>query len=113
MKFAVALATAAGLTMLSGVAQAAPLTTLGDVLSTYNVMVFGNMGTAANPYSSDSHGPVAVGGDAYFRDFTIAEDTNHGVNALTVGGNLNQLRAQDGGNVFVGGNADFHKCDAD
>jgi choice-of-anchor A domain-containing protein len=66
------------------------------------------MGSAANPYASDSEGPVAVGGNAYFQDFTVAAVTNHGVNALTVGGNLSQLRAQDGGNVFVGGNADFH-----
>jgi choice-of-anchor A domain-containing protein len=89
-------------------AAAAPLVVLGGVLSTYGVVTFGDMGSATNPYSSDSQGPVAVGGNAYFQDFTVAGVTNNGVNALTVGGNLTQLRAQVGGNVFVGGNADFH-----
>lgn len=88
--------------------MAAPFDVLGGVLGTYNVFTFGDMGSAANPYASDAQGAVAVGGNAYFQDFTVAGVTNHGVNALTVRGNLNQLRAQDGGNVFVGGNADFH-----
>ena len=107
LKIAVAFGLLA-ITFAARPAAANALTYLDDVLSTYNVFVFGNMGTAANPYSSDSQGPVAVGGNAYLQDFTVAGVTNNGVNALTVGGNLNQLRATDGGNVFVGGNADFH-----
>jgi len=99
---------ALAMTALATPAAADPIGILADVLATYNVVTFGDLGSAANPYSSDSQGPVAVGGNAYLQDFTVAGITNNGVNALTVAGNLNQLRAQDGGNVFVGGNADFH-----
>jgi choice-of-anchor A domain-containing protein len=108
MKFVSLAAAVAMLGLTTQAAHAAPIDTLEAVLSTYNAMIFGNMGSAANPYGSDSEGAVAVGGNAYLRDFTVASVSNHGANALTVGGNLNQLRAEDHGNVFVGGNADFH-----
>ncbi|HUN50196.1 MAG TPA: choice-of-anchor A family protein [Candidatus Sulfotelmatobacter sp.] len=81
--------------------------TLDTILGTYNVYLSGNMGSAANPYTSDSQGPMAIGGNAYLRSFSTASNTTNGVAALTVGGNLTEQSGTINGNAFVGGTASF------
>src|SRR5438132_5284958 len=100
-----------GASMLAAPAAANPLVALDQTLATYNVFTFGDFGSATNPYSADSQGSMAVGGNAYFQDFNVAANTNHGVNALTVGGDLTETRVANHGNVFVGGNANFPVVD--
>ena len=88
-------------------AKATPMQTLDSILTTYNVYLSGNMGSAANPYTSDSQGPRAVGGNAFLRSFSTASSTANGVAALTVGGNLTEQSGTINGNAFVGGTASF------
>jgi len=88
-------------------AEATPMQTLDTILGTYNVYLSGNMGSAANPYTSDSQGPMAIGGNAYLRSFSTASNTTNGVAALTVGGNLTEQSGTINGNAFVGGTASF------
>ncbi len=68
----------------------------------YNVFVFGDMNQ-----SSDSEGRVAVGGNATFTNFGIADrlsNSNGTDTRLVVGGNLNYNGGQIfGGNAVVGG----------
>jgi len=88
-------------------AQATPMDTLSDVLSSYNVFLSGNMGSSANPYTSSSQGAIAVGGDAYFRSFGLATQVGQGGDGLIVGGNLTFQSGTVHGNALVGGNATF------
>lgn len=88
-------------------AAAGPIDTLASVLQTYNVYVSGNLGSAAQPYTSDSEGAIAVGGDAYFRSFATAVSTTHGAPALTVGGSLGYEAGTIHGDAWVGGTPSF------
>ncbi|MEA5514572.1 collagen-binding domain-containing protein [Nodularia sp. UHCC 0506] len=73
------------------------------IAQNYNVFVFGDMNQ-----SSDSEGRVAVGGDATFTNFGIADrlSNSHGTDTrLVVGGDLTYDGGQIfGGNAVVGGN---------
>ena len=102
----------AGAIAVSALASALParaeaIVTLASIASHYNVFILGNMGSAASPYTSDSEGPMAVGGDLYLQDFTTAATSTNGGPALVVGGNMTETRGTINGNVFIGGNANF------
>jgi choice-of-anchor A domain-containing protein len=88
-------------------AQAGPIEVLGAITGQYNVFVLGNMGSQASPYTSDSQGPMAVGGNLYLMDFTTASNTTNGGPALIVGGNMMETRGTIRGNAYIGGNANF------
>jgi choice-of-anchor A domain-containing protein len=102
-----AVITGAALCLPLAGAEATPMQTLDTVLTTYNVYLAGNMGSAANPYTSDSQAPMAIGGNAFLRSFSTASTTTNGVAALTVGGNLTEQSGTINGNTFVGGTASF------
>lgn len=88
-------------------AAATPMDTLATIAGTYNVYVSGNLGSAAQPYTSDSEGAMAVGGNAFFRSFAVGGVNTHGAPALTVGGNLTYEAGTIHGDAWVGGNASF------
>jgi len=94
-------------------AAASPLTVLGDILSTYGVFTFGDMGSSANPYSSDSEGPVAVGGNAFVGGNADFHDGSEGgatiFGTLTVNGTLINPPTQYVGAPLTGPNpVDFN-----
>lgn len=88
-------------------ARAEAIVTLAAIAGHYNVFVLGSMGAAASPYTSDSDGPMAVGGNLFLQDFAVASSSANGGPALVVGGNVTQTRGTINGAVFVGGNANF------
>jgi choice-of-anchor A domain-containing protein len=91
------------MTLLAGGLMPAQAYDLGPATK-YNVFVFGDMNQ-----SSDSEGRVAVGGNATFSNFGIADrlQTTDGPN-LVVGGNLNYQGGQVfGGNAVYGGSANI------
>jgi len=88
-------------------AHAGPLDTLAQIAGHYNVFVLGDMGSATNPYTSDSEGAMAVGGNLWLQDFTTAADSTYGGTALVVGGNLWETRGEIRGDAYVGGSANF------
>ncbi|WP_427162513.1 choice-of-anchor A family protein [Aliinostoc sp. HNIBRCY26] len=90
-----------GTLAITGFIQPAMAVNLG-IAQDYNVFVFGNMNQ-----SSDSEGRVAVGGNATFTNFGIADrltNSNGTDTRLVVGGNLTYNNGQIfGGNAVVGG----------
>lgn len=87
--------------------RAEAIVTLAAIAGQYNVFVLGSMGTSGSPYTSDSEGPMAVGGNLFLQDFTVASSSANGGPALVVGGNVTQTRGTINGAVFIGGNANF------
>ncbi|TVP54975.1 MAG: choice-of-anchor A family protein [Nodularia sp. (in: Bacteria)] len=91
-----------GTIAITSVIQPAIAANLG-IAQDYNVFVFGDMNQ-----SSDSEGRVAVGGNATFTNFGIADrlsNSNGTDTRLVVGGDLNYNGGQIfGGNAVVGGN---------
>lgn len=84
-----------GAAILLAVSTSSAIASLG-LASGYNVFVFGDMSQ-----SSDAQGKVAVGGNATFTNFGIADRLSNSTDPhLVVGGNL----TYNGGQVF-GGNA--------
>jgi len=87
-----------GLLLFGGsVAFADSVDTLQSTLQTYNALTFADFGM----YSSDSQGPVAVGGNAFLSSFGIATATTNGQNALTVGGSVTGFSGQVYGNLYA------------
>ncbi|MCF4969633.1 choice-of-anchor A family protein [Nostoc sp. CMAA1605] len=90
-----------GTLAITGFIQPAMAVNLG-IAQDYNVFVFGDMNQ-----SSDSEGRVAVGGNATFTNFGIADrltNSNGTDTRLVVGGNLTYNNGQIfGGNAVVGG----------
>ena len=84
----------------------ADIAALTAVLSNYNVYVDGNFGTASNPYTSDSQGAMAIGGNAWLTSFSAGTNLTGGT-ALTVQGNLSLTNGSSAGAIAVGGNATF------
>lgn len=94
------------LSTLASPASASPITTLNQILGDYYVYIGGDIGSAGTAYSStDSQGPIAVGGNAYFSSFTADGNSITTAPALTVGGNLTFSNGSIDGSAFVGGNA--------
>jgi choice-of-anchor A domain-containing protein len=98
---------AAAASLVIGNAQALTyVDELQSVLGTYNVFLSGDMGSAAAPYTSDIEGRAAIGGNAYFQNFSIGANTSGGT-ALVVGNGLTFKGGTINGAVVVGGNASF------
>ena len=87
------------LLMLGGsrVAAADVLDTLQSTIQTYNVVTFGDFG----PFSADTQGPAAIGGNAYLSNFGVATSSTNGQYALTVGGTLYGTNGQINGNLWT------------
>jgi len=86
---------------------AADVAALEAVLSSYNVYVDGNFGTSSNPYTSDSQGAMAIGGNAWLTGFQAGSALPKGQTALTVGGTLTASNGSASGSVVVGGTTSF------
>ena len=85
---------------VGSVAQASLLGTAGQ----YNEFILGN----STRWSVDSHGKVAVGGNANFTGgFTVASQQPTNTTNLVVGGTLNANGASVRGNIVTGGNATY------
>jgi choice-of-anchor A domain-containing protein/uncharacterized repeat protein (TIGR01451 family) len=73
----------------------------------FNLFTFGNV----NQPSSDTEGKVAVGGDAFFSNYSIGDKlplSNGTVDVLIVNGNLTFISGNvDGGNVVYGGSTNL------
>jgi choice-of-anchor A domain-containing protein len=76
---------------IPGVGPVDPETYFGFHPLSLNVIVLGDLGTAADPYSSDFQGAAAVGGDVYTSSFSL--------NDLDL--------APDGISLYAGGLVDF------
>jgi choice-of-anchor A domain-containing protein len=97
-----------GATTLVGAAHASTyIDELQTDLATYNLLLSGNVGSSTAAYANtDIEGRAAVGGNAYFQNFSIGNNISGG-NALVVGNGLAFTSGQINGNVVVGGNANF------
>jgi choice-of-anchor A domain-containing protein len=69
----------------------------------FNVYVLGNN----TQFGTDSHGPIAVGGDALFGGYNIASQMNSSSDSLVVGGNFSNTSNQIQGKMYVGGSSNW------
>jgi choice-of-anchor A domain-containing protein len=86
-----------GLLTLQPIAHAGVL----GVAEGYNAFIFGNMSVQ----DSDTEGAVAVGGNATYTSYSIAQSLGNSGTNLVVGGNLNFSNGTIYGNTVVGGSA--------
>jgi choice-of-anchor A domain-containing protein len=91
----------------NGAARASSIDTLESVLGSYNVFLSGDMGSSGAPYTSDIEGRAAIGGSAYFANFSINGSGSSSGTALVVGNNLSFGGGTINGSAVVGGNASF------